>query len=348
MVVAAVCAAVALPANLHAQDHDAEPIHPKHVTAEMHAAVRKGLDYLKQNQARDGSWSGSRDGAHYPCAMTSLAGMAFLAHGNTPTRGPYAEQIRGAIDYLITCSGPDGLITSSHRDRGQPMHGHGFALMFLASVYGMETRPAVQRDLKRVIEAGIKLTGGAQSPLGGWTYNPGGGDEGSVTVTQVQALRACRMAGFTVPDGVVNEAVGYLEKCQTPEGGIRYSFQSNNSPKLPISAAAVATLYNAGDYDSDMAARCMQYVRTQFKQRANQWNKGGGHAYYAHLYASQAFYQAGDDVFTEYFPGAAKQLLASRAADGSWNGDGVGPVYGTAIALTILQLPYKYVPIYQR
>jgi hypothetical protein len=29
-------------------------------------------------------------------------------------------------------------------------------------------------------------------------------------------------------------------------------------------------------------------------------------------------------------------------------GDGVGQTYGTALALTILQLPYALVPIYQK
>ena len=33
---------------------------------------------------------------------------------------------------------------------------------------------------------------------------------------------------------------------------------------------------------------------------------------------------------------------------GCWRGDGVGTVYGTGIALTILQLPYSFAPIYQR
>jgi len=41
-------------------------------------------------------------------------------------------------------------------------------------------------------------------------------------------------------------------------------------------------------------------------------------------------------------------LLKQQQSDGSWNGDNVGPVYGTSIALTVLQLPYAYAPIYQR
>ena len=46
---------------------------------------------------------------------------------------------------------------------------------------------------------------------------------------------------------------------------------------------------------------------------------------------------------------AAEQLKAEQQAkDGSWKGGAVGNVYGTSIALTILQLPYALVPIYQR
>jgi squalene cyclase len=44
----------------------------------------------------------------------------------------------------------------------------------------------------------------------------------------------------------------------------------------------------------------------------------------------------------------AAWLLKQQSKDGSWQGDGVGTVYGTGIALTILQLPYSYAPIYQR
>ena len=41
-------------------------------------------------------------------------------------------------------------------------------------------------------------------------------------------------------------------------------------------------------------------------------------------------------------------LLRQQKKDGSWEGDGVGTVYGTAIALLILQLPYSNAPILQR
>ena len=52
-----------------------------------------------------------------------------------------------------------------------------------------------------------------------------------MTVTQVQALRAAHNAGFLVPRAVIEEAVKYLEKCRTPEGGIQYSLGSGGGPQ---------------------------------------------------------------------------------------------------------------------
>jgi len=319
---------------------------PKHVTPETLRAVVKGLDFLAAKQADDGSWI-TGGGEAYPTAMTGLAGTAFLAHGNSPTRGRYSKNVQGAVEYLVRCGTATGLITGPTQDSGMPMHGHGFALMFLASVYGMISKESLRNQVRNTIRKAVTLTSQGQSAHGGWTYVPGTGDEGSVTVTQVQALRAAHNAGFLVPRAVIDEAGKYLEKCRTPEGGIQYSLGSGGGPRLPISAAAVATLYNAGQFDSNIATDCLKYVWDQYRAQEG-WNKGGGHSFYSHLYASQGFYMAGDKYWDDYFPGTRDELLRMQQPDGSWNGDGIGQVYGTSIAAIILQLPFKYLPIFQR
>ncbi|WP_422922959.1 prenyltransferase/squalene oxidase repeat-containing protein [Singulisphaera sp. PoT] len=319
---------------------------PKHVTPETLKSVIKGLDYLAGRQAEDGSWIVG-GGEAYPVAMTGLAGTAFLAHGNSPTRGKYSKVVQGAVEYLVRCGTSTGLITGPSQDSGQPMHGHGFALMFLACVYGMISKEALRNQVRNVVRKAVTLTSQGQSADGGWTYVPGTGDEGSVTVTQVQALRAAHNAGFLVPKAVIEEAGKYLEKCRTPEGGIQYSLRSGGGPRLPISAAAVATLYNAGQFDSAIATDCLKYVWDQYRAQEG-WDKSGGHSFYTHLYASQGFYMAGDQYWDAYFPGARDQLIRMQQPDGSWNGDGIGQVYGTSIAAIILQLPFKYLPIFQR
>ncbi len=58
---------------------------------------------------------------------------------------------------------------------------------------------------------------------------------------------------------------------------------------------------------------------------------------------------AGDKYWDDYFPATRDQLLKSQTKeDGSWSGDGIGQAYGTAIALIVLQLPYKFLPVFQR
>ena len=344
------CAALAAGAwavpGLRALAQDKEVL-PKHVTPETLRSVLKGLDYLGTSQAEDGSWAIGQGGEAYPVAMTGLAGTALLAHGNSPTRGKHSRNVQGAVEYLVRCATPTGLITGPNQDSGQPMHGHGFALMFLASVYGMITKESLRVQVRNTIRKAVTLTSQGQSRDGGWTYVPGAGDEGSVTVTQVQALRAAHNAGFLVPKSVIEEAGKYLEKCRTPEGGIMYSLGSGGTPMPAISAAAVATLYNAGQYDSPIATDCLKYVWDIFRAQEG-WNKGTGHDFYAHLYASQGFYMAGDKYWDEYFPKTRDALIAMQQPDGSWNGDGIGLVYGTAIAVIILQLPFKYLPVFQR
>ncbi len=332
------------------QTYAAEEVLPKHITPETLKAVRDGLEYLARTQSDDGVWREGQGGQAYPVAVSSLACTAMLAHGDCPTRGRYANQLHRGTEFLVKCRTKSGLIASANQDSGQPMHGHGFALMYLASVYGTLTKDSLRDSAKETIEAGIQLTAQGQSSAGGWTYIPGSGDEGSVTVTQVQALRAAHNSGFLVPRGSIEEAVKYIEKCSTPEGGIQYSLRSGGGPRIAISAAAVATLYNAGEYDAPIAKRCLDYIWEHSKP-ADRWGMDTtfGHAYYCHLYASQAFYLSGDEYWDNYFPSVRDRLLTLQdKSDGGWEGDGIGKTYGTAIALIILQLPYKFLPVYQR
>src|SRR5206468_2106359 len=70
---------------------------PQHITPKVQKAVAKGLDWLAKKQGPDGNYPDFQDGNAYPAAMTALAGMAFLANGNTQNRGPYADNIHRAM-----------------------------------------------------------------------------------------------------------------------------------------------------------------------------------------------------------------------------------------------------------
>src|SRR3982750_493758 len=74
---------------------------PRHITPQAQKAIKNGLEYIAKQQGQDGNYPNSQDGQEYPTVMTALAGMAFLANGNTPSRGPYADGVRKCERYLM-------------------------------------------------------------------------------------------------------------------------------------------------------------------------------------------------------------------------------------------------------
>ena len=317
---------------------------PDGITPDTKAAIDRGLAYLARTQDRQGAWSnrGQRYGS-YPVAMTALAGLALLMDGNTTTQGRYAVNVDRAARYLMSSARPDGLIAESDKEP-RSMYGHGFGSLFLSELHGMTEDPVRSAQLHEILSRAVQLTARAQSPLGGWIYTPTSrGDEGSVTITQVQALRSCRNAGISVPKQVIDEAMAYLDKSQNSDGGIRYTASHGGASRPPLSAAAVCCWYNAGEYDNPRAARALAYSKQQLRGDT----PVAGHDFYAHLYFAQALYVGRDESWASYFAQRRDYLLARQRPDGSWMGDGVGDVYGTAVALMILQLPFNQLPIMQ-
>ena len=322
---------------------------PELITADAEAAIKRGLAYLVSTQSRAGSWRARVHYRGYPCAMTSLAGLALMAAGNTPCEGPYAVNVRRAVDYVVSCANRNGLIAKLGEEGARPMYGHGFGMLFLAQAYGTEQDPNQQRRIRRALRNAVRLTARSQSGDGGWLYTPdANGDEGSVTITQIQALRAARNAGIKVPKSTIKRATDYIAKCANADGGISYSLRSRGSSRPAITAAAVATLYNAGQYDNPIALKALDYLKKKLKstQQRHLW---AGHSTYTLFYASQAMYLSSEENWRDFFPKHRDKLVADQnKSNGSWRGDYVGETYGTAVALIVLHLPYRYLPILQR
>lgn len=337
------------------------PILPEMMDRETVEAIDKGINYLVRTQRRDGSWFSAGGYGSYPSVMTSLSGLALMGGGSTPHSGPHARNVSKAMHYVLRVAErhDDGLIVGPGAE-SRSMYGHGFSMLFLAQCYGSETDKETSERIKKVLDKAVALTAKAQSDLGeandhagGWIYTPTqNGDEGSVTVTQLQALRACRNAGIKVPKSTIDRAVAYLKYCQQPDGGICYSARARHGSRPAISAAAIACFYAAGVYDratggkgdeADMVEKLVAYSRQHAMPEQN-----SGHWFYTQYYMAQAMYQRGGKDWKAYYPRIKRRLLGMQFPDGSWNGDNVGTTYGTAMATTILQLPYGYLPIYQR
>lgn len=311
------------------------------IIARQEGALEKALGWLAKSQQKDGSWASNGPDGTYRMAMTGLAGLAFLSCGHTPGRGPFGKHVLKAVEFVLKHQQKDGLITSG--DDGQSMYGHGFAMTFLGEALGMDPNGELAAKMKTCLTAAVKLTARAQSSWGGWYYSPNSGsDEGSVTITQVQALRSCANAGIPVPPKVMTQALSYIHKSQNVDGGIRYTAQSGGPSSLALSAAGAELLLMAGQYDAKETKKAIEYVKGNLSKGSTQ-----GHDFYTNFYASQAMLQVGGKPWEDYYSSLRNRLITSQGSNGAWSGD-VGATYCTSIAVMILALPYNYMPIFQK
>jgi len=317
----------------------------------VRTVVSQGLDWLAYHQHKLGHWTAQ---GRYPTAMTALSGLALMSEGSTATQGKYSDNIRRAVDYILRQSRPNGLIGDPLRD-DRYTYGHGFSMLFLSQVLGDEEDEDRRAELIDVLTRAVTFTGQAQTPAGGWGYvsakDGGGFDEGSTTITQVQGLRSCRNAGIPVPKEIIDKAVKYIHDCTLPDGGVQYSSKGGGG-RPAITAAAIACLYSAGEYDDDYVPRMMKYCEQNLGPDTR---NSYGHWHYAHFYYSQVQYREGNNRWVGYRNEMEAKLLreATEVKLGDKNGiqwtqGYIGPVYTTALNLIMLQLDNACLPIFQR
>ncbi len=341
------------------------------MSPQQRKAVQKGLEWLAKNQHKDGHWEAF--GGQFPVAMTGISGMALLMEGSTIRDGKYKDNIRRAADWLMAHSQPNGMIGSPNMpgESGRYMYGHGFGTLFLSCVVGEEDEGDRRRRLVDILERACKFSASAQTDRGGWGYvsarEGNNFDEGSVTITQVQALRAARNAGIAVPGQAIKMAQKYLADSTNSQGGVVYSLGAGHAGgggRPALTAAAIACGFGFGDYNSPLVKKWFKFCQENLNGLGGGTRQGFEE--YSNYYYAQAVYVLGDDGYERLFPnskpseritwsGYKKEnfegIIRSQSADGSWTGAGgimVDAHFTTPAYLTILQLDNAALPIYQR
>jgi hypothetical protein len=336
-------------------------------------AVARGLAYLHRSQNTDGSWSveafGRLGGFGPPqgvaagpgdLAVTALSVMAFLSAGHVPGEGPYKETLDRGIRYVMTNQSRTGLFAAPFGGNTE-MYYHGICTLLLAEAAGM-VDGRLADDLRARLTAAVKVILEAQRKgigrdVGGWRYRVDGTDADlSVTGWQLMALRAAKNVGCDVPADRIQAAVEYVRRCHDLRTG-GYTYQANGfgNVTIPCTGTGVLALELCGK----------EYHKTPEALRAasflirNPLAPGQPHFFYGAYYVSQAMFQVGDTLGTNYWksyrPELHRLLLQAipQRSDGSWSGRAIddfrlGPAYCTAMAILALTVEYRLLPIYQR
>lgn len=308
-------------------------------------SIDRGLAYLARTQLPDGSWPtkfGQTTGIVGSCAL------AFMACGQLPGRGQYGVSTERAVDFLVRSTRTDGLVYREGMP-GMPMYHHGIAVLALAEAWG--TNDARDDEIRKALTRAIDLIVRIQSRRGGWRYQPRptSGEDMSVTVIQMLALRAAHDVGVYVPKETIDGGLRYIRSCydHTAEG---FKYQPSGGPQFNMTAAGVLSLQLAGEYDAPEVTDGLKNMLRQFfgitESRVDHFY------YYGRYYAAQCVYQAqskldwGVKAWNVFYPAIARELMSKQMASGAWHS--LYDEYGTAQSLLVLAIPNRYLPIYQR
>jgi hypothetical protein len=285
--------------------------------------------------------------------------MAFLAGGHLPGRGEHGAVVEKGLEWIVGCVQADGYIARG----GSRMYDHAFATLFLAEISGMTRRDDVERKLQQAVDFIVK----SQNAQGGWRYEPySESSDMSIVVCQVMALRAARNIGIRVPRSTVDRAVRYVVDSAVEPGVLaaslrrgrggsgpgtfRYKMDDDSRTTFALTAAGVTALNGLGIYSDELIKKGLDYLQGE-QSRFDRSHADKGHYFfwYGHYYAVQAMYTAGAPYWEPYYESLRSVLLRNQRADGSWpNECGPGTAYGTASAVLILEIPYRFLPIFQR
>jgi hypothetical protein len=328
---------------------------PDQVSRAVVAAREKGLDWLTQHQAADGSW-----GRTYTIAITSFACLDYLSAEDEPFAGNRGQGLVKALQFLLA-NQKDGTFPQQGHTW---IHGQGFGTLALSEAYGRALSCKIKSDLDmkklRVAIAGaVQAIAQNQSTSGGWWYTPGNkaDHEGSTTVCAVQALVSAQNYGIAIDQKILDQGFEYLKQCQSPDGGFNYKLGDGTSMKEGT-AADVSTLGLMKKFDFAVMIKGYKFLLnlTPVAISAERF------PYYGHFYGAMGMYLLGqeykqDKEFREktggYIAGTQKELLAWQARDGSWPVKGwiasaEDACYPTAFATLTLFVPEGRLSIYSR
>jgi len=345
------------------------------------AAVNRALKWLASQQQTDGSFPSIDLGQP---GVTSLAAMAFMAHGNLPGEGEFGKQLDRATDFVLASQkengllsrvGPDGVEISrtiEHEIGEAAAYNHAISSLMLSELYGMSRTERSERIKKVVLKSlstSLKMQGWAKTPaedFGGWRYvgNPVFGTDSDLSLTgwELMFLRSARNAGFDVPKESIDAAVAYIRRCYDDDFGTFLYMQGKGDQDLrsrAMAGAGVLALAHAGFHGAPEAKKSSDWLLQYNFDRYNEiepftqaWPIDRYH--YSLFNSCQAMYQMGGQYWKQFFPRTVRTLLANQQDDGSWaaeshfNDGKFGNSYTTALVVLSLGAPNQFLPVFQR
>jgi hypothetical protein len=306
----------------------------------------RGLTWLVSKQSPDGGWKGAQGGP----GVDGLCLMCFLASGEDPNFGVYANNVRKAVRAIIKSQNS---ATGFYGGSGHgSMYHHGFATLALAEAYGAvddrmvaapgEKLPTIGQSLELAVRSAV--TAQKKNTFGGWRYSPDATDaDTSVSGAVLMGLLAARNAGIEVPDESIDRAIAYYKSMTSDSGQVAYASGMGGFDNSPARISIGSLVYAiARRKDLPQYQATIRHLAEHLDQSVQ-----GHYEEYTRYYQAQALYQGDYEAWEKWNRLLVRTLKETQATDGSIRGQ-FGPELGTSMSLLSLALNFRFLPIYER
>lgn len=323
-------------------------------SAKTEQAVADALTWLARHQSADGHWDGAlfddgcgRCGGQTDVvadrALTGLSLLAFLGAGHTPAvEGPYRDHTSRALRWLLDRQDADGDLRGE-----ETMYTHGIVSIALSESYGITRDPGLADPVKRAVGF---IERARNTDEGGWRYDPGQPGDTSVLGWQVMALKSAHLSGIPVSAEAFHAARQWLEKVSRPSRPGLYAYMPDRSPTPSMTAEGMFVQQLLGRRREDPI---MEASAAYVLKHLPDWSAEPNTYYW--YYATLALFQHGGAQGRAWNAALVPQLLdhqrKEEGAKGSWDPVGEwaevgGRVYQTALCTLMLEVYYRYLPLY--
>lgn len=291
------------------------------------ASRAKGIDYLKKQQKKDGTWeTGALEVAGMTGGFTALVVLSLLEAGVAHDDPAIAT----AMPYLLKLKHEKSYVVS-------------LQVQVLARLDRKKYAKDIQAGADWLMEKSISRAG----KLEGWSYPSAQIADGSNTHFAVVALREAALAGAKVPDRTWDQIRKLYAESRGNDGWGYYGRMGQPATRT-MTAAALTGLVMAAEFDKTgkgtdpafdkgMASLLKGSPPRQGTSEVYEWFVT---AELGRALATREF-KSGDLVKPWYRDGAAR-LVKEQKINGSWEGKpGLdrSPMYATACALYFLGPP---------
>jgi hypothetical protein len=222
------------------------------------------------------------------------------------------------------------------------MYGHALAWIALCESFGM-TR---DEDLREAAQGALDYIAYVQDHnTGGWRYNPGEAGDTTVSGWMIMALKSGQMAHLNVESPAIFAAERFLNSVQNQDGS-QYGYQSRKPRPTTTAVGLLCRMYTGWRRDNPGLIKGVAYLSAQGPSLDT---------LYFDYYATQVLFHWGGPEWEPWNRKMREHLISTQEREGhpegSWYFESQqsaagGRLYNTAMAAMILEVYYRFMPLY--